>query len=116
MEMKFKDFDAAEFLMPRAGKIAILVSLLLVSTVLIEQRQCAGSETVGFCVNKLGFPASAYGLYGESDLVQGSELNNFNKMFLFGAAINIIFWYFAACIAVYAYSRFTGKGKLGEVG
>ncbi|HLC47923.1 MAG TPA: hypothetical protein VJI13_02515 [Candidatus Norongarragalinales archaeon] len=115
MDMKFIDFDAVEFVMPRPGKLAVMVSLLLISTVLSVQQQCGGVGNATYCVDKLGFPASVYGLYKEGDLVLGKDLNDLNKGFLFGIAANIIFYYILACLFLYAYGRFTGKGKLGEI-
>ncbi|MEK6953607.1 MAG: hypothetical protein AABX01_01255, partial [Candidatus Micrarchaeota archaeon] len=112
MELKFKDFDVAEFFMPRAVKIAIMVSLLILTTVLVEKESAGGTETIGYSVNKLGFPAQVYGLYNEGGIVIGKDLNELNKGFLYGSAINIAFWYLFACLVFFAYGRLTGRGKL----
>ncbi len=118
MELKSMDLDLMDFFMPRADKIALLITTMILSTVLFVTPECIVNNedsSLNYCYNKLGFPFGNYALYNKSDLILGNDLNNLNKGFLFGFAGNITFWYLVSCLSVYGYGIFTGKRKYGEV-
>ncbi|MBI5225450.1 hypothetical protein HY989_06285 [Candidatus Micrarchaeota archaeon] len=116
MEFKIKDVDLLEVFSFRWEKIAILATLLLLSTVLSEnERKGPVGVNDEYSVKILGFPMGVFGLYEESGILPGNELNNLNKWFLIGIVANSIFWYAVSCGMYFAYNQYTGKGKLGEV-
>lgn len=114
MEKKHSGFDAATFLAPSALKVALMITLLLISSFLYAPEKCAGKDSTSFCFKRLGFPMGIYALYNESDTPVGKDLNNLNKGFLLGAAVDVVFWYVIACILEYAYVRYGGNGKIKE--
>ncbi len=116
MEMKWQDFDLAEFLRPRPEKIAAMVTLLIITTPLFINTVCAGTENISHCVDQAGFPMPLYGMFKESDLLVGKDANNYFKLFVIGFLADLVFWYVVSCLLIFAYGRFTGKGKLGEIG
>jgi hypothetical protein len=115
MELKMADFNLVEFIMPKADKIAVLITLLIISTPLFLTTFHGGSGATSYSFTQLGFPMAAYALFEESGLITGAELNNLNKLLVIGFVVDLIFWYVIACLVLYAYGLFTGKGKLGEV-
>jgi hypothetical protein len=115
MELKSLDFDFLDFFKPSAMKVALFITLLIAITPLSTQYNTVGVEPHKISYRQLGFPAGAYAFYEESGLIIGEDLNNLNKIIAIGFVEDVVFWYVVACIAIFAYNRFTGKGKLGEI-
>ncbi|MFH1257757.1 MAG: hypothetical protein ABIG96_05740 [Candidatus Micrarchaeota archaeon] len=116
VDLKALDFDFAEFVSPRTEKIALLVTLMIVVSFLMVSEHEVGEGVSLVKFKQMGFPYGIYANYEESGLVMGEDLNNLNKIFLFGFAMDLLIWYGISCLLIYAYKRFTGKGRLGEVG
>lgn len=115
MELKWMDFNLLEFLSPNAIKVAITITLLILSSVLYAPTIQAGEGITSYSYERLGVPFALFALYSNADLIKGNELNDLNKMFAFGIVGNLVFWYLVSCLGMYAFGRLTGKGKLGEV-
>ncbi|MFH0972113.1 MAG: hypothetical protein V1835_06125 [Candidatus Micrarchaeota archaeon] len=117
MELKWQDFDLAEFVRPNAFKIAVVVTFMIVLAPLpfFVNRITLGDGAAKIYYDQLGAPFGAYALYEEGGLITGANLNNLNKILVFGLIADLVFWYVVACVIIYAYGKFTGKGRLGEV-
>jgi hypothetical protein len=109
-------FDFMEFIRPNSMKIALALTLLMLSTVLSVNRFGGTNGTLSYSYEQLGFPLSNFVMFNNnSDLILAKDANNLYLNAAMGLAGNIVFWYIVSCFAIFGFGRFTGKGKLGEV-
>jgi hypothetical protein len=109
-------FDFTEFIRPNSMKIALALTLLILSTVLSVNRFGGTNGTLSYSYEQLGFPASNFVIFNNnSDLILAKDANNLFLNAAMGLIANLVFWYLVSCLAIFALGRFTGKGKLGEV-